>query len=301
MNYIPGFDSLTRKDNLLAILEPMVKTQKESKVKLIIPETHYLRSAKDWEALSKTVKDEEEIYFMKEVQKTKGSSNSVLVYDLQKHSVMKSKATTHVADEKLTIVQRFLQDSLTINKYKHDLRCFVQIVSVDPLVVIFSKGYAKRSSLEFDLSKKLHKMAFSTNFEDQILHHQFDEIKNELTANVSILESAIKDAVDLDTFWTQIKSAIKTVLQTWHQSLEQRLASTFTLAVFDFIICKQGQEIYLDSVSSYNHLPASTVLLKDLNKQQAQSFLKNVMLMNEKFIERHSQTALESLSGERII
>lgn len=51
------------------------------------------------------------------------------------------------------VVQKYLENSLTLDGRKIGIRDYVSVISMDPFVVIYQKGYIKSCALNFDLSR----------------------------------------------------------------------------------------------------------------------------------------------------
>lgn len=51
------------------------------------------------------------------------------------------------------VVQKYLENSLTLDGRKVGIRDYVSVISMDPFVVIYHKGYIKSCALKFDLDR----------------------------------------------------------------------------------------------------------------------------------------------------
>lgn len=237
MSLVEGLEHLCNEKEILQI----VTNVSECKVDLVeIPDWHLIETKSELENwVSKSDKDVEGMFLVKDFsEEKKGEVRWSLIYDLKKHLEQKKNHAKNCQSKSTSLaLQKFRPDLYLHQGCRMDLRCYVLLLSVDPLTVIFSKGYCKRSCVPFDLSKRLHRAAYSTSFKDQVLHPEFESIKKSLF--FTELDSLLVDSgVDQFKFWNSIQFTCMKIIKAWHSQLKLKRIGTFSVLNFDFLLPK---------------------------------------------------------------
>lgn len=187
----------------------------------------------------------ERLYLAKDSNKDKNST--YLISDLQKYALSKSKA--HGNYEKPIVIEEFLQEPWLVDGFRADIRSILIIYSLDPLKVIFNKGYIKRASVLHEPKKKPHKMAYSTNFESHRLHSDFDKIKKELSQPLS------KKSEELaEDFWARVTQSLKALLESWGSQLKTPTKGRFMVLAVDFTPCNNCSQIFVSKITPWTQV-----------------------------------------------
>lgn len=54
--------------------------------------------------------------------------------------------------QKFSVIQQYLHNPLLIDKKKYDLRVYILIASVDPFVLLYQPGFARKCIVDYDLT-----------------------------------------------------------------------------------------------------------------------------------------------------
>lgn len=209
------------------------------------------------------------IYLVKDYNGIKGESRSMLCYDILKYLNSKSKLSKPTAASIDLLVRPYINDLYLHGGYRCDLKCFAIIASVKPLTVIFNRGYACRSSVLYDASKRLHRMTYSTRFDDQLLNSEFENVKKDLIVPVSEIEDQLLEVEKKAEFWTIVKSTVERVITDWHNRLESTRKGIFSIVSFDFLLSSRLQPslasvsdvtlLHYNNISHAHHIANTTI------------------------------------------
>lgn len=254
----------------------------DKKYGLLSVQWKVVSSREDLEELGKSA-GEDKVFLVKDFSNPqKITVKGSLVYDLPKFiaSKTKSQKTDHKNQVSL-LIQPFSTDLLLWDdNCRCDLRCFVLVVSVDPLKTIFVKGYLQKASSPFDPTKRLHRMAFSTDLEDQILHPDFESIKSQLQIPISQFEEKAKTKIDLSKFWTTVQDSARSILETWTSSLPTKRKNTFSILAIDYLLGSDLMPRAIHKVSLFNKLCAKTSVTRSASEKLVQLTIDHVLAIN---------------------
>jgi len=89
-------------------------------------------------------------------------------------------------------VQKYLENPFLIENRKTEYRCYVTIVSTQPFLVVFHKGFMKMALVDYT-NESLDRFAHLTNLQEFKTHPEFEKRKETSYLNSEKLEKILED------------------------------------------------------------------------------------------------------------
>ncbi|CAL6042354.1 Tubulin_tyrosine ligase [Hexamita inflata] len=181
LNHLPGQESLTRKDNLASTLQEFAKKYPEQynfiPLSFVMPE--------DSEILKRHMQNNNQYYIHKHACAARGEGIS-LINSLSKFN-----------SKKAAVVQEYINNPLLINGYKFDLRIYVVVTSVDPLVAyVFDEGLARFATEPWTKPTKLNSQKKQMHLTNYSVNKSSKNFKSNSSSVVQEVDS--QDSVEFD-------------------------------------------------------------------------------------------------------
>eukprot|EP00826_Nyctotherus_ovalis_P002152 TRINITY_DN10406_c0_g1_i4.p1 TRINITY_DN10406_c0_g1~~TRINITY_DN10406_c0_g1_i4.p1 ORF type:complete len:788 (-),score=142.32 TRINITY_DN10406_c0_g1_i4:197-2560(-) len=202
VNHFPGSYEMTRKDRLC---ENVVQRQQKYGKALfdVIPDTY-------------TLPDEFADFYehFQELKKT-GKPN---MWILKPKSLSRGRGIHLIADpsdvpiEESCIISRYIHNPLLINGLKFDIRLYVVLTSIDPLLIyVYNEGLTRFCTEKYDMLSKDNRYSHLTNYSINKKNKKFIANKSADSDNigqkwsVTALNTYLQDnGVDVQQLWTRI-------------------------------------------------------------------------------------------------
>lgn len=129
-----------------------------------------------------------------------------------------------------SIMQKYLEKPLLINKKKFDIRCYALIASTKPLFVLFHHGYLRFAIDDYSLSifeQPNGKFVHLTNNSIQKKHPEYSKVKEETIWTMEMFEEFLikEKKIDkklIDETYQEIKKIIAYVIKTGKEKLVKK-------------------------------------------------------------------------------
>lgn len=145
-------------------------------------------------------------------------------------------------DGKRVVVQRYIAHPFLIDGYKVETRCYWAVLSVTPLVVVWSEGTVRRNSEPYDEKNFNDRLVHVTNVRQQRQHPRFAEIEDSLKMPYARLLSELDSTLGAGTgarLTHFMRGAIVRVVNATRHRWERRVG-TFELFGADFLLDRDG-------------------------------------------------------------
>lgn len=90
--------------------------------------------------------------YKKAEETNQGAGISIVTQEMARKLLNEYRSDETCQEHRKYIAQRYIDDAILINNRKFDMRAYLFIASLDPLIVLFHKGVIKISVNEFDLN-----------------------------------------------------------------------------------------------------------------------------------------------------
>lgn len=152
------------------------------------------------------------------------------------------------------IVQKYIKNTLLINKHKFDFRAYLIIANMDPLILLYHDGYVKFSIEEYDLdSLDLAVHLTNTNIAKQKANtlNNSEEIMQDQSWSFKKFTSFMENTGKVDENWiSQFRGQIKAImLHCVKMNLDKLLhhPRVFEMFGFDFMLDENMHLWYLET------------------------------------------------------
>jgi len=192
------------------------------------------------------------------------------------------------------LVQRFIDRPFLYNGHIADLRSFIVVLSAEPYIVLFHKGYIRRGSEPFIYEGEKSKRSYMTNFFMQKKHPNFEEIKETLIVPPKNFEKYVLEE-NLETFknsgfnstqdfeeliWAPVKEKIKDCMLAVQEKVDKK-KGLFEILGCDFMFDEDLKKSYLIEINSNPAIWTSTNILNEVIRHVVLKTLDNVLRIHD--------------------
>jgi len=154
--------------------------------------------------------------------------------------------------EPKTIMQKYIENPLLLEKRKFDIRCYVLIASTKPLIVLFHHGYIRLSLNEYDTNfeGKNGQITHLTNNSIQKKHPDYYTKKENSIWSMKQFEDHLEKSLaipkeSITTLYSRIKEVLKYSIKCAESKLDKKVGY-FELLACDILIDSNLNPILLE-------------------------------------------------------
>ena len=132
---------------------------------------------------------------------------------------------------------------------------YIVVLHSDPYIVLFNRGYARKTSEEFVYTGEKPKRTYLTNNFSQRKHPNYEEIKEELTISQQDFNGYVKsvnnwtDEEVEENIWSKIKNKLKDVFLAVKKKIDKK-KGLFEILGADFMLTEDLKQVYLIEVNT---------------------------------------------------
>jgi cell wall-associated NlpC family hydrolase len=185
------------------------------------------------------------------------------------------------------LVQRFIDRPFLYNSNVADLRVFLIILSVEPLVVLFHPGYVRRASEPFVYEGEKPRRSYLTSFYSQQKHPDYKNIKESLIVSPQEFTGYIKanflgwNAAKIDAkIWDSVKTKLRDVVNAVKGKLDKK-KGMFEILGCDFMFSENLEQNWLIEINTNPSIFQSTQVLDQVIGVVVGKTLDNVLKIHE--------------------
>jgi len=241
VNHFPGSSEITRKDRLC---ENIVQRQQKYGKALfnVIPDTYVL--------------PDEFPDFFEHFQELKKASKPNM-WIIKPNSLSRGRGIRLISDpsdvpiEESCVISRYVDNPLLINEHKFDIRLYVVLTSIDPLLIyIYNEGLTRFCSEKYDIASKDNRFSHLTNYSINKKNKKFVANKSVGIDNIgqkwsvtALNKHLQSNGVDVVQLWARIYDLIirtfiacEPSMYASHKKLTEHRRNCFELFGFDILI-----------------------------------------------------------------
>jgi len=315
VNHIRRISCITTKSGLLITLReyerllkisPSFKRVKPFVLSDFFMETYILKNQEERKEFTRIYKSGE-LWISKPSGRNQGKG-IFLVDDISKLNLQQYEQHSGRKMKSETIIQRYISNPLLINGCKFDIRVYMLIASVNPLIVLYHQGYIRLACVPYtndDLNLHIHLTnqfvqkkhpLYATKKEETIMN--FDQFNNYVNEHV-------KDEKQLENDWvlngcTKRMKEIMVICANACKNKLDKAHGTFDLLGFDFMI-DDNMKVWLIEINVNPALHTNCAVLKLLLPPVVSETLDIVLEIFMKRKARKSLSALNSVNSFELL
>ncbi|CAF1093195.1 unnamed protein product [Adineta steineri] len=235
------------------------------------------------------------IYIVKDINQLKEKFNQEDLFE---------KPKTFSIKQIKTIVQRYIMNPLLVHGKKFDIRCYMLISSVKPLIVLYHHGYIRLSMFDFDNDDE-NLLTHLTNQFVQKKDPKYNDMKEETAWTMEQLNDYVNEYIlprtNIQIDWIKnilpkiICRIMLNVIESIRMRLKERIGC-FGLYGCDFMI-DENMKVWLIEINVNPSLSTNTNTLLQVIPAVVQEAILISIECFEKIHHNHEIFPLKSLNG----